>query len=57
MRESVRIKRKNKVKSQRKYWIRPGRSNEWWNGFVKDEGLPDEWKGNFRKSKELFYIL
>ena len=57
MNESGRVKRKNKVKSQRKYWMRPGRSNEWWNGFVKDEVLPDEWKDSFRMSKESFYIL
>ena len=57
MHESGRAERKSKVKSQRKYWIRPGRSNEWWNGFVKDEVLPDEWKNNFRMSKESFYIL
>ena len=57
MYESGRVKRKNKLKSQRKYCIRPGRSNEWWNGFVKDEILPDKWKDNFRISKESFYIL
>ena len=56
MHESGRVKRKNKVKLQRKYWMRPGRSNEWWDGFVKDEVLPDEWKDNFRMSKESFYI-
>ena len=39
MHESRKVKRKNNLKSQRKYWIRPGRSNEWWNGFVKDEVL------------------
>ena len=50
MHESGRVKIKNKAKSQRKYWIRPGRSKEWWNGFIKDEVLPDEWK-------ESFYIL
>ena len=37
-------------KSQRKYWIRPGRWNEWCNSFVKDEVLHDEWKDNFRMS-------
>ena len=57
MHESGRAKRKSKVKSQKKYWTRPGRSNEWWNGFVKDEVLPDEWKDHFRTSKESFYIL
>ena len=57
MYESGRVKRKSKVKSQRKYYIRPDRSNEWWNGFVKDEILPDEWKDNFRISKESFYVL
>ena len=57
MHGSGRVKRKNKVKSQRKYWFRPGRSNEWWNGFVKDEVLPDAWKDNFKTSKESFYIL
>ena len=35
MRESGRVKRKNKVKLQRKYWIQPVRSNEWSNGFAK----------------------
>ena len=57
MHKSGKVKRKNKVKSQIKYWIWPGRSNEWWNGFVEDEVLPNEWKDNFRMSKESFYIL
>ena len=42
MHKSGRAKRKNRVKSQRKYWIRPGKSNEYWNGFVKYDSLPDE---------------
>ena len=57
MHKSGRVKRKNRVKSQRKYWIRPGKSHEYWNGFAKYDGLPDEWKDNFRMSKESFNIL
>ena len=57
MHKSERVKIKYKVKSQKKYWIRPGRWHEWCNGFSKDEVLHDEWKNTFRMSKELFYIL
>ena len=58
MRESGRVKgKKIKVKSLRKYQIQPGRSDEWWNGFVKDEVWPDEWKHNFRMSRESFYFF
>ena len=48
------LMRKSKIT---KYQIRPGRSDEWWNGFVKDEVWPDEWKHNFRMSRESFYFF
>lgn len=42
-------------KSPQKFWIRPGRTTTWWY-FVRDI-VVDEWKENFRMSRENFYKL
>ena len=32
----------------RRFWIRPGRTSAWWDNFVSQTVVPDEWKENFR---------
>ena len=48
------IKRKS---SNRKYWIRPGRTGLWFNNFLDDKVAEEEWLENFRMRKQCFYTL
>ena len=50
------IKTKNK-RRERRFWIRPGRTSAWWDNFVADIVVAEEWKENFRMSKQNFYKL
>ena len=38
-------------------WVRPGRANIWWENFINDKVVDDEWKENFRLSKPNFMKL
>ena len=48
---------KSKTSKQRKHWIRPGRTSLWWENFVNNTVVLDEWRENFRMSKESFMKL
>ena len=55
---TMRIKRTNRQHHRnRRLWIRPGRSNEWWSNFLAQKVIDEEWKENFRLSRENFYRL
>ena len=41
----------------RRFWIRPGRTKAWWDNFITDVVVPEEWRENFRMSKNTFYRL
>ena len=36
---------------KRRFWIQPGRTSAWWDGFVSEIVLPEEWRENFRMSR------
>ena len=40
--------------SKRRFWIRPWRTRTWWDNFVADIVVPEEWRENFRMSKTSF---
>lgn len=44
-------------REKRKYWVRPGRTNAWWIGIKFGLAVQEEWKENFRMSRESFYKL
>ena len=46
-----------KERRQRRFWIRPGRTSAWWDNFVSDVVVEEEWRENFRMSKQNFYKL
>ena len=48
---------KLKTSKQRKHWIRPWRTSLWWDNFVNNTVVLDEWRENFRMSKESFMKL
>ena len=40
-----------KVRKRRRFWVRPGRTSEWWDKFVAGVVVEEEWKENFRMSR------
>ena len=48
---------KRRVRQRRRMWIRPGRSKIWWENFINDKVVNEEWKENFRISKPNFMKL
>ena len=49
--------RTKRTRRKRRYWINPGRSQEWWANFVNGTVVDEAWKANFRMRKENFYKL
>ena len=47
----------SKIRRQRRYWVRPGRTCAWWDSFVNGTVVAEEWKENFRMSKSTFLKL
>ena len=41
----------------RRFWVRPGRTSAWWDNFLHGLVVPEEWRENFRMSKESFMKL
>ena len=41
----------------RRFWVRPGRTNAWWDNFLLAIVVPEEWRENFRMSTESFMKL
>ena len=41
----------------RRFWEKPGRTSAWWTNFQKDTVVPEEWRENFRMSKDSFTEL
>ena len=41
----------------RRFWIRPGRTSAWWDNFVSQTVVPEEWKENFRMSRPFLLKL
>ena len=55
---TFRAKRKGKrERKQRRFWVRPGRSDAWWKNFVSDVTLTEEWRENLRMSRQTFTLL
>ena len=48
---------KRRKRQDRRFWVRPGRTSAWWRNFERDVVLPEEWRENFRMSKDSFMML
>ena len=35
-------------KPNSRFWIKPGKTNEWWQGFLEKKVIIEEWRENFR---------
>lgn len=44
-------KRFKPYNKERRFWIRPGRTSAWWDNFVNEVVIPEEWRENFRMSR------
>ena len=53
------LKRVNKKRQaqRRRFWNRPGRTHAWWAGFLNQIVVPEEWRENFRMSRDSLYKL
>ena len=38
---------------ERRFWTRPGRTSAWWDNFIHEVVIPEEWLENFRMSSVL----
>jgi hypothetical protein len=43
---------KKKPARPRRFWVRPGRTSAWWDNFASQTVVPEEWRENFRMSRE-----
>ena len=50
----LRCRRESK---ERRFWTRPGRTSAWWNNFADQVVISEEWKENFRMSRDSLYNL
>lgn len=48
---------RGRVCKPRRSWSRPGRTRTWWDNFVNDVVVPEEWRENFRMTKTSFLKL
>ena len=54
---NILAKRRFQRRTRRSHLIRPGRTDLWWRNMIEDRCLPEEWRKNFRMSKENFMGL
>ena len=47
----------NRLPKCRRVWVRLGRTDAWWKNFEKNVMLPEEWRENFRMSRDSFFVL
>ena len=51
------LSRRRKIPQRRRFWVKPGRSDKWWQNMIDRKFVSDEWKKNFRMPKEQFMEL
>ena len=50
-------KKMRKKRKPKRFWTRPGRTGIWWQNFLDNVVILEEWIENFRLSKETFIEL
>ena len=45
------------IRRKRRYWVKPGRMDLWWRDMMEGRCVPEDWKKNFRMSREQFMML
>lgn len=56
---NVSLKRLNKIRQARprRFWVRPGRTSAWWESFLNEIVIPEEWRENFRMGRVSLFRL
>ena len=49
--------KKTKRRRKRRFWVKPGRTDSWWENMIQDRCLDEDWKKNFRMGKGSFINL
>ena len=49
--------KKTKRRRKRRFWVKPGRTDSWWENMIQDRCLDEDWKKNFRMGKGSFVNL
>ena len=50
-------RRKITIRKRKRFWIKPGRTDLWWLHMINGLSLAEDWKKNFRMSKDNFLKL
>ena len=53
----LRTQKLRKVAVPRRFWVRPGKTNMWWQGFAQNIVTDEQWRDNFRMDNTSFYKL
>ena len=51
------ILKKRKIRGKRRFWVKPGRTDLWWQNMIQNRCLEEDWRKNFRMSKNEFMKL
>ena len=51
------IDKRRSQSKERRFWIRPGRTSAWWSNILAERVIAEEWRENFRVSRQSFYRL
>ena len=51
------ISKRRRPSKERRFWVRPGRTNSWWSNILAERVIAEEWRENFRLSRQSFYQL
>ena len=54
---AVKCLKKRRQARRRNFWVRPGRTNARWTGFVNQIVVPERWRENFRMSRVSLLII
>ncbi|XP_041965782.1 putative nuclease HARBI1 [Alosa sapidissima] len=49
--------RRRRPYTQRRFWVRPGRTSAWWDNFVNDAVIAEQWRDNFQMSRSAMIML
>ena len=51
------LKKRSLCRRSRSIWFKTGRTDHWWRNMISTQSSDQDWKSNFRMSRELFFEL
>ncbi len=49
--------KRRKPRKKKRWWVAPGHTDNWWINMISGEAPAEEWKKNFRMTREDFETL